>query len=633
MRISYEWLKDYLEITKTPSELADDLSNFGFQVESMEKIDSDTVLDLEVNPNRGDCLSILGIAREMAALYRLPLKNYSKNAVLDEQKLDKTIEPEVSDPKICPRITLRIIDNIKIGPSPAWLQQRLKSYGFRPINNIVDITNYTMIAIGQPLHAFDLVKIKNGRMNIRLSKKDEKLTTLDGKNRVLPPEAIIIEDDEKIYDLAGIMGGANSEVSDKTKTIVLQGAIFDSVLIRRTSKYLSLATDASYRYERGVDFKGTIDGVNLAAKLIKETSPLAKIGPIIDRKFQELPPTLIMLDSAKINKLLGTNLLASQIRESLELLGFQHLAFNEMSVPSYRSYDVKIWQDLAEEIARVYGYEKIEENAWLKEKRPPENKQWQKREIVKDKLRVLGLTELDSFAFIDKEKLQLLGFDPDNCLEIDNPLSAETQYLRPTLVFSLLAHLAKNPWAPEIVSFEIGKVFQKGQEFWQVGLVAIGKSAALLQKASAEIGGQEEIVNIEQKILDIYKIRRPVKLVVVDFEKIDIQPVLIENQFSVVLYRKISKFPPTVRDLAFVAEKNIIAENIRREILKISPKILLVEIFDEFASEKFGPNKKNLAFHLWLQDLEGPILSEEVEKIIQEIISLIEDKFGAKLRS
>lgn len=292
MKVSLNWLKDYIDIDKTPEELAEDLSLFGHEAEvdrpeRSRGISSDAIIDLEITPNRGDCLSILGIAREVSAMYNTKLKySTSKLRSIVVTNLDKKIEVEIEKPEICPRFTARIIDNIKIGESSKQIQERLTTYGFRPINNIVDITNYVMVATGQPLHAFDYDKIKDGVMNIRQAKKGEEVKTLDGQNRVLDDGAIVIEDDEKIYDLAGIMGGIKSEVDENTKTIILQGAIFDPILIRKTSKYLNHVTDASYRYERGVDFEGTITGVDLAAEMIKESCPEAKVGELIDQKLK-----------------------------------------------------------------------------------------------------------------------------------------------------------------------------------------------------------------------------------------------------------------------------------------------------------------------------------------------------------
>lgn len=634
MKLSLNWLKDYLDIEKTPEELAEDLSLFGHEVETIEKTSSDTIFNLEITPNRGDCLSVLGLAREIAALYERKVK--SEKLKVEESRVDKNIQMSVADPEICPRYTARVVDNVEIKQSPEWLRKRLESYGFRAVNNIVDITNFVMVAMGQPLHAFDYDKIQNGQIDIFTIKNTEELVTLDSKKRILPEGTTVIRDQEKIYDLAGIMGGESSEVEDNTKTIILQGAIFDSVLIRRASKKLNLTTDASYRYERGVDYENTVLGVDLATSLILESCPEAKVGQLIDLKNKEQKSSGIILEQEKVNKLIGADITLGEMMDFLKRLNFSVKEIDKEKIevfpPSYRFYDIHLWQDLAEEIARVYGYNNIGKNK-LQQKSPEKNSEWLKREKVKDVLKELGMTEIYSYSFADKDKIELLDFKIEDCVEIVNPLSPETQYLRPSILPSLLSAVAKNPWAPEVNVFEIEKVFSSEGEKWQLGLMTVGKNDSLIKQALEKLGIAVEIKKVEADILAKYKIRRPVSYVTVDFSQIDIVAEEISEDISSEKFRPISKFPPTVRDLAFIVDNNLNKAEVSAEILKTSEKILLVEAFDEFASEKFGENKKNLAFHVWLQDLQGPISEKETEKIIQDIIRNIGDKFKAKLRS
>lgn len=629
MKISCNWLKDYVDFKASPEQLAEDLSLFGHEVETVEKVGDDYVLDLEITPNRGDCLSILGIAREIAGLYNLKLKRQNLKAQLKNQILSQDIEVKIEKPEICPRFTARIIDNIKIGESSKAIQEKLATYGFRPINNIVDITNYVMVTTGQPLHAFDWDKIKAGLMRIRQTKKGEEVMTLDGQNRVLNEGAIIIEDEEKIYDLAGIMGGIKSEVDEKTKIIILQGAIFDPVLIRKTSKFLGHTTDASYRYERGVDFEGTINGVDMAASLIKESCPEAKIGQLVDIKSQNPESHKIEIDIDRINRLLGIDVTMAAALDYLQRLGFESKG-SLVTVPSYRSFDVKIWQDLAEEIARVYGYNKITKSPITKSQSLRSNNEFNKREYIKDVLKDLGFTETYSYSFAEKDKIGLLGERIQDCLEIANPLSLETQFLRPTLVSSLLSVIAKNPWAPEVNIFEIGKVFNKDRETWQIGITVVGKDDQLISAAKEKLGIKEEIKSIDQKILDAYKIRRPVKMIITDLTAVGASEWKYSEEISDKKYKKISNFAPTVRDLAFVVTNEIKAEKINKEITAIDDKILLVELFDEYS---FKNGTKNLAFHIWLQDFKKPLDSDEIDIIIKKIIKNIENKFDAKLRT
>lgn len=630
MRICYEWLKDYIEIKKTPEELADDLTLFGHEVDEIKKEGEFTILDFEITPNRGDLLSIYGMVREISALYDLPLKK--EEIKIDDVELDKKIDVKIQKPEICPRFTARVIDNVKVGETPEQIKKYLASYGFRSLNNIVDITNYVMLVTGQPLHAFDYDKIKNGQMNIHLSKANEEVMTLDGKNHVLKDGAIIISDEEKVYDLAGIMGGYKSEVDENTKTIVLQGAIFDPVLIRRASKYLRHMTDASYRYERGVDYEGSVYGVDMASFLIKETSKEAKIGKLIDIKSLEFKPNQIELDVAKVNKLIGINIDFNTAKDYLENLGFV-IDGKIATVPSYRNYDVKIWQDLAEEIARMYGYNKIPKFQFPNDKYQKKDTDWVKREAIKDYLKELGFTEAYSYSFADKDKIKLLGFNVESCIETANPIAPELKYLRPSLLPSILNQISKNPWAPEVNLFEIGKSFEKEAEKWQLVVVTVGKNENLLSRALEGLKITGEIKNLDQKVLDSFKIRRPVKYFIFDVEKINIDLKDLDNQISQNKYKPISKYPPTIRDLAFIVNEKIKSSEVEKEIQAISESILLVELFDEFSSDKFGEGNKNLAYHIWLQNMDGPVEEKDAMEITQKITQLVEDKFQAKLRS
>lgn len=650
MKISYKWLKEFVDIKTSPEELANDLSLFGQEVDSIEKKGDDSVLNFEITPNRGDCLSILGMAREVAALYGLDIKTENLKTDIKSEDIGKTIQVKIEDPKICPRFTARIIDGVKIGESPKWMQEKLASYGFRPVNNIVDITNYIMVMQGQPLHAFGYDKIKDGQMFIRKAKKGEEVMTLDGQNHDLPEGAIIIEDEEKIYDLAGIMGGFKSEVDENTKTIILVGSIFDPVLIRKASKFLNHTTDASYRYERGVDFEGTTIGVDLAAKLILDECEDSKAGGIIDSwtpacvKYfadegigqKQWQCQKIDVEKEKVNHLLGLDLSVDEMADKLKSLNMEVEISGEnliVTPPSYRFYDITIWQDVAEEVARMVGYNNIGASQMEKESVEEKNQEFINREVLKDKLKKIGFTEISSYPFIDKKQAEILGIKIDDLVEIEKPLSLETQFLKPSLESSLLTAISRNPWAPEVNIFEIGKAFEKTGEKWQLGMAVVGKGNQLLSQALKELIIDAQVKNIDQKVLDSYKIRRPVSIVIFDIQKIGEQEGEHSLDFPKVKYQKVSNFPPTVRDLAFVVAEDIDSEEIISKIKKISSKVLFVELFDEFASDKLGQGKKSLAYHIWLQDLEKPMDEKEVESIIKNIIETISKDFKAQLRS
>jgi phenylalanyl-tRNA synthetase beta chain len=628
MKISYNWLKDYVDIQKSPAELADDLSLFGHGVESIEKIGDDYVLDLEITPNRGDCLSILGIAREIAALHNSKINTdsliVSSIGVFDEFNLSKKINVQIVDPVICPRFTARVIDRIKIGESPKWMQEKLQSYGFRPINNIVDITNFVMIELGQPLHAFDYDKIKNGLMRIRKARKNEEVITLDGVKRILNEGAIIIEDDEKIYDLAGIMGGKNSEVDDNTKTIILQGAIFDPVLIRRTSKELHHVTDASYRYERGVDFKGTTAAVERAASLIGQTSSGCQIGQMIDIQSQKFEPLKIEFSAKQINHLLGTNFSEKEITHYLERLGFK-VSSCLAEVPSWRVRDVKIWQDLAEEVARLYGYQKIKKTILSRQPPAQENKEWEREQKIKDCLTNFGFTEVESYPYLSTKDLENAELDPKNCLEIKNPLSVETQFLRPDLLPSILKQIAKNPWSPQIKIFEIGTIFRKSGEEKQIAIASTIKVKV----------GQIDLKEVKPQILDKFKIRKKVYLQVMDLDNFA-KKVSLPNSYKIefpnIQYRPISAFPPVVFDLAIIVDQGTTEEKVEEIIKKTSPLVYYLELFDIYVGPQIPKGKKSLAYHITLSSYDHTLTTEQIKNVRQKIISNLKEKLNASIR-
>ncbi len=627
MKILYNWIKEFVPLNVKPNKLSHDLSLFGHEVEKIEKYKKDFVLDFEITPNRGDLLSHIGMSREIASLYNLKMKILSIK--INENKLSKKININILNYDVCQRFTARVIDNIQVKESPQWIKDRLIAYGFRPINNIVDITNYVMIETGQPLHAFDYNKISNGIIKIRNAKHNESIVTLDGKNRILNEDSIVIEDRKKIYDLAGIMGGYNSEIDTKTKTIVLQGAIFNPKHIRRTSKKLKLITDASYRYERGVDFNGTQFGVDRATFIIQSICKKSIISKIYDVK-SNYKESKIKVDFNKINNLIGTNLKETEIKKILTSLNFK-VNSNIITVPSYRINDVKIWQDIAEEVARKFGYNNIRK-LYLKKEKPLQNNDFSQKENLRDLLFQHGFSEVYSYTFCDEKLIKLLKFNLNNCRYVINSISPENKYLRPSLTISLLSAVAKNPWAPEINIFEIGKIFYNNKEKWQLGIVTTNKKAENIKEILLKLNIKNEIMPVPQNTLDYLKIRKQIKYAVVDLIEIKKLSNHYLDHFPNIEYNLISDYPPTIRDLAFIVDKKIDSNLLINDIKSLNKKIFLVELFDEFISDKFGKNKKNLAFHIWMQNISSPMKDKEIKTIINKIICFIEQKYQAKLR-
>ncbi|MBU2595234.1 phenylalanine--tRNA ligase subunit beta [Patescibacteria group bacterium] len=642
MRISFDWLKEFVKIEKTADDIAELLTLSGAEVESIEKKSSDYILDLDITPNRGDELSVLGIAREVAALtntiinYQLP--------IIKESKSDLPLTVEVLDPTSCPRFACRIISGIDIKPSPQWIIERLESYGFRSINNIVDITNLVMIELGQPLHAFDYDKIAGHKMIIRRAKNGERVKTLDGLERVLSDNAIIIEDGKNLIDLAGIMGGELSEIGKNSKTIILEAAIFNPVLIRKISKEQILTTDASYRFERGIDPEGQILALNRATELILKFAG-GEAGKVIDIKKLKFTPRVIEIDLNKTSSILGIEISAKEARKYLKSLGFDIIKESKQSLvispPSWRN-DISIWQDVAEEIIRIKGYNKLKAEPLLKNKPKQIVSTFKQKEILKDRLTDLGLSEIFSYDFLSSRDLEILKRTDESLFEIENPVAPENRYLRDSLLSSLLKAIAKNPTFSEIKIFEIGEVFDlKNGERTYLGIGLAGdkieKITELIDKINqmtlSDLKWQTKILDEEERRR--YKIKKKFAAIAEAelTQFLNDQP--MKGNYEIITnikYRQISKFPSVARDFAFMVESGIDAKKLAEDIKKISPLVVRAELFDEFESLKFGKNKKSLAYHLEFQSSDRTLTKQEGDELSKKIVKLVKDKFKGTLR-
>lgn len=642
MKVSYSWLKDFVKIDKKPQDLANLLTLSGAEVEKIKKSKDDYIFDLEITPNRGDELSVLGIAREVAALTKnkltLPLKK------IDDKASNFPLTIEIMDELACPRFACRIISGITIKSSPKWIIKRLKSYGFRAINNVVDITNLVMIELGQPLHAFDYDKIDGAKMIIRRSKDGERVKTLDGFERILSQNAIIIEDAKNIIDLAGIMGGALSEVEKKTKTIILESAIFNPVLIRKTSKEQGLVTDASYRFERGIDSDGQIMALNRAAELILKHAG-GESATVIDIRKIKPKDKQIEIDLNKTSSLLGIEIASEEAQNNLEHLGFKILeSKNELlrvSVPTWRN-DISIWQDLAEEVARIKGYNQLKNEPLGKFKPKNNNSSFKQKEILKDRLNDLGLSEIYSYNFLSSRDLEILKKTDESLYEIENPVAPENRYLRDSLFPSLIKAIAKNPAFSEIKIFEIGEVFDlKNEERTYLGIGLAGdkieKITEIIDKINqttlSDLKWETRILNEEE--LRRYKIKKKnAAIAEADLSQfLNDKPLKGEYEIvSGIQYRDISKFPSVSRDFAFIVDSEISSSELVESVKKLSPLIVRAELFDEFESAKFGQNKKSLAYHLEFQAKDRTLNNKEADELSQKLINLVKKKFQGHLR-
>ncbi len=794
------------------------------------ELGKEAVLECEITPNRGDLLSIIGIAREISVIEKSAVRSPKSEAKEIPEKTEDYIEVEVKDPGLCPRYIARVIKGVKISPSPKWMQDRLSACGIRPINNVVDITNYVMLEWGQPLHAFDFDKLTENRKQkaeiiVRKARTGEEIETLDGTKRKLDPNMLAITSPSGPIAIAGVMGGANSEVSEETKTIILESATFNPTSVRKTAKKLGLRSESSNRFEKGIPMPLNEIAIDRAAELIQEICGGKVLLGRVDVLSKWIWIRHIGLKISKVRKILGLDISEKEIVSILRSLGFEaekfdiakeakkhlgkpykyganfkedgisafdcsyltdylysligidightaidqydkgikikdsdfrpgdllfyighsprrtkkypkgvghvgvyigngkvidsvkfeynskskrylekgHKAVHQQSVavfikaPDYlgaRRYvedlgdyiavtvpwwrlDVCIEEDLIEEIARIYGYDKFPST--LPGGKLPEFKEnlenvWSEK--VRDIFCGTGLTEVYSYSFISKELLEKIGFDSKKALKISNPLSSEQEYMRTSLVPSLLEIVAENDRDfEEIKIFEIAKIYSRskailpdekirltgailggetkgikyteGKEFYQakgvaellvkelgIGNVSCQASDARLQYlhpgrvVEIKIGSQNfgVVGEIHPDVLSKFGIKSRVAVFDLDFNKI------ISLTTEIREFKSLPKFPAVIYDLAFVLDKKVKVSDIIKEIKKTNTLIKSVELFDVYTGGKIGKAKKSLAVRVTYQSDKKTLIEEEVLKIQTKIISNLEKKYKAKMR-
>jgi len=468
MKFSYNWLTEYLKKAPSPQKMAELLNMHAFEVESVQKLNNDFVLDIKVLPNRAhDCLSHLGIAKELSAIsgigFVLPKFKIKEDKSL---KIRDLISVEVIAKDLCPRYSMMAITGVKVGSSPKWMQERLISCGLRPINNIVDITNYVMLETGQPLHAFDLDKIGGQKIIVRRAKKDEKIITLDEAKpeRILNQDVLVIADEKKAIGIAGIKGGKETAITQQTKRVVVEAANFDPINIRRSSKALNLKTDASIRFENGIDPNLTEVALQRCLFLIKKLAGGQIISGLIDVYPKKIRPWKIYLDLSKVESLLGVKINQAQIITIFKKLGLQtkkrRKGFLIVEVPTIRR-DLLLQEDLIEEIARLYGYEKIPAKmptGVLLAAGKDESLLYEDK--IKDIMVGLGYSEVSGYSLISEQDQKIFNFK--NLIGPENPLTQDQKYLRPTLIVGLIKNIKENlKYFDQVRIFEIGKVYQQ----------------------------------------------------------------------------------------------------------------------------------------------------------------------------
>ncbi len=622
------WLKEYVDIKLTPEKLGERLTEVGLGTDKIEKTKDDTIFEFEITPNRPDCLSIIGIAREIAAIENNKIKLPKAYKDLENVKPAKTLPLKITtDSVINPRFTGIIIDNIKVADSPDWLKKKLESIGQRPINNIVDITNYVMLEMGNPIHAFDYEKIKGATMKVHKTLGGEKFTSVDGISYHLPKGAVVISDGEKIIDLCGIKGGENSGTYKNTKTIFLRVPVEVSSLVRKTSQSLGLRSEASSIFERGVNAGGAVEALCRCVELILEIAGGEIASSLYDIKKQDFKPWFVPLDLINLNKILGIEIPEKKVKDILEKLNLsvKKIPANkiEVTIPTYRN-DLKIEEDIIEEVARLYGYNNFPKT--LPAGQIPTNiipyfKDYKTEEKIKGILKSAGFSETYTYSLISESDLQDYEINPDKTLRVDNPVSREFEYLRPTLRINLVKALLQNTSNFENINlFELGKVYL-GKNLSETN-EAYYLSGISSNKSYYEIKGILECIFEELEIKDdaskYIEILDEGVFFEINYDEL-IQDAKPKRKFT-----PIPKYPPITEDLTLRINEKIKVGNIIDNIKTQSNLVKEVNVMDKF--------EDNVTLHIIYQSEKGNLTREEVEKIRDKILKVLNQKFKLKLK-
>lgn len=685
MKVTYNWLKDFVEMKIPPKQLAEKLTMAGLEVTSLEEKEGDFIFEIEVTSNRPDCLSVIGLAREVAAITgkKLKLPKVSGHQVTLPVRQTggssgrQLFSIKIENKKDCPLYTAKIIKDVKVRPSPNWLKQRLGLIGCRSVNNIVDITNYVLFTYGEPLHAFDSDKLSSDTIVVRRGKKDEKITTIDGEEKTLNPDILVIADREKAVAIAGIMGGKDTEVTESTKNILLEGAAFNPIIIRRGRQKLGIQTESSYRFERGIDLESVEFASGQATKHIREIAggrfALAK-GSLLPKRKKKT----INLSLTDVKKILGVNIPVSKIKTILINLGFKLRTKKEnnftVEIPSFRC-DVNLEIDLIEEIARIFGYEKIPKTLPKVSLQITANGIEDLVSLTKNILAGLGLNEVITYSLIEGDLLQDLGMkETPPTIEILNPLSKEQEILRPRIIPGLVGCVANNLNQKQayVNIFEIAKVFSVAAESLKEELVLAialcGVKSLLLEQGliKEEVGllhlkGIFEVLFERLGIKD-YKFNskdNPSQILIyVNKEKIGIMKIFSRNRLEkldiknkdvlvvevsldkLFSYANLSKkfaalpiYPAMSRDISFILREGIAIDEVLKSMReKGSPLLREVKIVDYYKGKQIPSGYRSLTVSCLYRLDERTLTEAEINPVHSLVTFVLADKFSAQIR-
>ena len=675
MKLSLNWLRDYVEHGANADELAHKLTMAGMEIEAVEKVGVDTVFELEITPNRADCLSTVGLAREVSAVFDKPLKEPKvKTPKIPGRKVPINIEDKAD----CSLYMGTLIEGVSVGASPDFITEPLLSIGIRPISNLVDITNYCLMEYGQPLHVFDYDKLEGGRIEVRRARKGEKIVTLDGIERELDPSILIIADAKRPVAIAGIMGGKDTEVSATTRNVLLESAHFDSILTRRASRKLGLSSDSSYRFERGIDPAGVTKTSQRALQLILECgggnpAGQGKAGSTTVKKGKA-----VLLTPDQASHAIGMDLTPAKIKKIFKKLNFtlEETARGLKITPPSSRRDIKDAVDLIEEVARVIGYDNIPEAMpVIRQTSVPSSRRRSLRNKLREQMLSMGFDEMVSFCLINREDLTRAGLPAQNTADVINPLSLDQEVLQPSTLPSLL-HIVRtnvNRDQRDLKLFELAKVYrpdgreqevlsivmcgrprrdwrdaqQRGVDFYDIKGAVIaalercgvkGLRVGLTDDAlfRPQQGGSVSVAKddlgrigaVRKDILHNFGIKNTS----VYYAQIDI-PYDAMTDDAQRRFTPLSAFPAVTRDISLAVEQQVPYRDIVDVIRQEGGDLLRsVSFTEEYLGEKIPAGQRGLVFSLLYQSDDRTLTEEDVNAVHQSVLAKITSTFPAKLR-
>lgn len=636
----------------------------------------DVSVEFEITSNRSDCLSVIGLARETSATFCLPLNIKEPLFNGADGDINDMLSVDVQNKELCTRYCAGIVKDVKIEPSPRWLRERLRASGIRPINNFVDITNYVMLEYGQPMHAFDLRYVKDSKLVIRNAKDGETITTLDGTERKLSSEMLVIADAEKPVAVAGVMGGEYSGIMEDTQTVVFESAVFNPVSVRRTAKKLGMRTDASARFEKGIDTLGSMKALKRAFELVEELGAGTVINTVIDNDYTDKTPVTVKFDSEWINNFLGTDIAEADMIKYLKMLDFK-VENGLVYSPSFR-VDIEYQADIAEEVARIYGYNKIPSSLFrgIAEAQLTPHQKFSKN--IESLMVSLGCYQIMTYSFISPKYFDKINLPSESSLRktvtITNPLGEDTSVMRTTTIPSMLEILSKNYNSrnEEAKLFEIGNEYIPSEEgklpsepsrltigmyggsadFYDVKGIAdtmlknigiddteytrCGESCPF-DEVSAFHPGRSAVVwkdgqaigiigEVHPDVLENYEIGA--KAYIAKFNIPEMEQIAVTEK----AYKPLPKYPATSRDLSLICDDELPAGEIEKAIKNaVGNTLEKVTLFDVYRGKQIEEGKKSISYSITMRSHEGTLTDEQADSAMKRVLKALK-AIGAELR-